>query len=540
MKKILAFLAISLLLMSSLVQAQALGVNWELTEEQEDEVDENDVPEAKKIAIRTRIQNKVKQLKEIEVNAALSKFKEGKEFKAREIVAVNLEKAKQNYVTAKNRYLTAKQNYDGAKEKFSLAKNKLVACQGGDDSEECKEASEKIKERAKEFLIKTADRILEYLEKLKAKVESNEDLTEEEAEEILADINDMIDEVEAAKETAETSEDKEELKEATKTIKNAWLKIKKRISIHTGRIMNARIGGIIVKIKHLEVKLERILDKMEEEGIDTSDIQGMVDKFNDKIDDAKESYENALDKFREAMNADDVDSAYNLATEGHDYLKKANRNLQDAQKILRNILQEMKQAGGSEALVISDDLVVVEEEETEEEEESELVGETEFILYEGESYQFNDDYTVTLDKVGETSVRVTVNTQTQTVAEGSTEDFEDVGFEVTCVEGGITYVENADDNSATLKMAEEENCPIIDSEGQCVELPLEPEEFCGSSTYYECETDADCKTSGCNGETCQGAAEELDTVSVCVWYDCYDDEAYGVACGCVDNQCQWS
>jgi hypothetical protein len=283
--------------------------------------------------------------------------------KARKITQAKLAQAKEAYVTAKERYQTARKNYIATQNTFKEAKENIRRCRN--NSEECNEIKEQIKGRAKEFLLKTADRILEHINKVKAKVESNEDLSEEETAEILGKIDGMIKEIEDAKATIENSEDKKEIIDATKKIKRAGVSIKKRLSIHTGRVVNARIGGIIVKIRQLETKLEKILERMEEKGIDTSDIQVLVDEFKAKTDEAKENYENALDKFKEASSTEDVEAAHELATEGNKYMKESHKKLQEAQKLLRDIVLSIKQKGGQ------DDLKEVSEEETEDEETDE-------------------------------------------------------------------------------------------------------------------------------------------------------------------------
>lgn len=73
-----------------------------------------------------------------------------------------------------------------------------------------------------------------------------------------------------------------------------------------------------------------------------------------------------------------------------------------------------------------------------------------------------------------------------------------------------------------------------------VEPPTAPEEdFCGSSTEAECDFDSDCKTAGCSGQICQGVKEE-ESFSTCEYKDCYNEETYGVSCGCVEGSCQWA
>lgn len=300
-------------------------------------------------AVEARRIQKEEELKNTQNNTNLIKYKEANAFKARIIAQDKLTQARKNYLAVKERYQTARQNYIAAQNGFKEAKIRFKECEG-EETAECSQWREEIKERAREFLLKTSDNILGYLNKIKANVESNEDLTEEEASEILKDIGKMISEIEGAKSTIGSSEDKDEIIGASKTIKQAWLRAKKRLLIYTGRIVNARIGGIIVKTKQLEVKLEKIMERMEEKGIGTSEIQTLVDQFNEKIDEAKTNYESALDKFKEAASSEDVETAHELAVEGHNYMKAAHKALQEAQKLLRDIILSIKQAGGQEEL----------------------------------------------------------------------------------------------------------------------------------------------------------------------------------------------
>jgi eight-cysteine-cluster-containing protein len=62
--------------------------------------------------------------------------------------------------------------------------------------------------------------------------------------------------------------------------------------------------------------------------------------------------------------------------------------------------------------------------------------------------------------------------------------------------------------------------------------------FCGWSTEGACQSDADCVTGGCSGQVCQSKDEE-PVITTCEYRECYDENAYGVGCGCVAGKCQW-
>lgn len=65
--------------------------------------------------------------------------------------------------------------------------------------------------------------------------------------------------------------------------------------------------------------------------------------------------------------------------------------------------------------------------------------------------------------------------------------------------------------------------------------------FCGSSTYGSCNSNIDCKTSGCSGEICHSRSEK-DRITPCFQpRGCYsNEEEYNLECNCIKNKCQWS
>ena len=326
--------------------------------------------------VEARKIERTREIKELAKDINLKKFSKNLEFKARVINKVKLEKARENFQVAIEKFQKAKGNYQEAQLRFKKVKEKVAEC-ANIDSEECNIAKENIRERAREHLLHTADVILEHLNKIKSKVESNEDLSEEEAAEIIAKIDEEIAAIEDAKSTIESSEDKEDVIEAAKKLKRTWIRVKERAKEHVGRIVNARIGGIIVKSKHLEVKLERILTRMAEKGLDTSGVEPLVDEFNAKLDEAKTHYEMAVEKFKEAKAGDEPNAE--IIKEAQSHMKQAKEALQDAQKILRDIVLAIKQAGGADELEETEEEVEIEEEieESEEGETEEAEAETE-------------------------------------------------------------------------------------------------------------------------------------------------------------------
>lgn len=245
-----------------------------------------------------------------------------------------LEDARERYQIAKENYINAREKYFAQKEKFIQTRDRLRVCK---EKADCEELKEKAKDDAKSSLSRMTDMILESLEKIKAKVEANEDLSEEEQEEMLAELDERTTAVTDAKQTVEESENRTEVLEATRLIKAEWTKTKPVLRKVVDRIVNARIGGIIVQTERLDAKLERVINGLEDKGYDVSEAKEIKVEFSEKVEEAKSNHESAKESFKE-----------DSPTEGNRYMKEAHQNLKDARVLLRDLVKSIKETGNGE------------------------------------------------------------------------------------------------------------------------------------------------------------------------------------------------
>lgn len=312
--------------------------------------------------------DKIVQLKQLKNKTGFRKFQENYGYKARNIAAAKAAQAKEDYLDSKEEYIKSRQKFNQTKERFNQAKAKVKACEG-DDSEECEEIREKIMDHAKEHLTNIADRLIAHVEQIISRIESNEYLDEEEAGEMISKAEDYIAQIESVKDDIGSASTKEDIQEATGKLREVWTEMEKDLGIAAGKMVNARIGGIVVRSEQLSIKLERILERMEENNIDTDDIDPLIAEFDQGIENAKSNYSMAMEKFREAKETTPPNTE--LIKEGHDYMKDAHNSLKDAASKLREIVIAIKNAGGAE-MIESD-----EADEAMEEAEEEAVGEAE-------------------------------------------------------------------------------------------------------------------------------------------------------------------
>ncbi len=280
-----------------------------------------------------------------EIKAALDKFRVKRInlqdlYRQREIAKNRLEIAKRRYNQAKERYEKAKENLEKARKEFRAAVEK------GDE--------EAAVEHAKEYLLHVADIVINSLEKIKATTEEDDDLTEEEANEIIADLDEKIVKIEDLKDQVEAAQTKDEVKEAGIQIINAWKRMRHKIRLQAGRIIKSKVMDVLKRVEQLESRLDKALAKLEEQGYDVSDVDDLVDQFSSKIDSARDKFRDASDKFKEAHDLADNDNASqeeitNLVDEGKSLVKEAHNDLKEAHELFKEIVRKIKGIAGDDA-----------------------------------------------------------------------------------------------------------------------------------------------------------------------------------------------
>jgi len=287
-------------------------------------------------------------------------------FKKRIIASNKLKQAEQNYVKAGQNYLKALNSYKDAKTNFTETKEKLKECKDV-YSDDCNELRERAQNHSVEMIVNSANMIIEHLNKIKEKVRSSETMDPERAEEIISEIDNSISELEDAIAQAESAETKDEIKEAAKTVSKLWIRIRHRERLHAASVVKARVWGIIKRSEHLEERLDSTLAKMEEQGINVEDIDAKVEEFSAKIEEAKSKYEQAQDLMDGAYLEEDKEKLKEVVDEAKQLINKSHEALKEANRMLINIVKDIKAAGGEiTPETEEDDYEVVEEEETEE------------------------------------------------------------------------------------------------------------------------------------------------------------------------------
>lgn len=285
-------------------------------------------------------------LEDLKNDSNFSKHKKELNFKSRLIPKINLENARKELAKFKLEFKESKSKLDNAKLRLDNARELNKACKNS-TSEECIKAKAELLAAAKEHFAAQADNIIKTLEKIKSSVQGSEDLTDAEEANMTADLTAEITKITAIKAKINAATNKEELLTAAKELRDAWKDLEYKAKKHAARVVSSRMAGIIVTSKHLEVKLNKVLERMTEKGQNVSEVQVFVDEFHKHIDLAKASFEASQDlwakvKFGTNSNVT-VQQAQEKLKEAKEHLKLAREELgKIIQKLDKGVLKEVE------------------------------------------------------------------------------------------------------------------------------------------------------------------------------------------------------
>jgi|Deesub1362A_J573_1020465.scaffolds.fasta_scaffold00050_152 hypothetical protein len=231
------------------------------------------------------------------------------------------QKARDQYGKAREAYMEAREKYMGVESKARDLRNSMTF------------------ENAKRFLIAGAEMIERWLERLENLVNNTRGLNDEAKEEILGQIAEYRNIIEEKKNKVINAETPEELREAAREMKTAWMEIRAGIKSIAGQVVVARVNVIIEKAEQVELRIEERINLLKSQGIDTSELEMLLEDYSEKIDLAKENLEKAKEKYKEASEGEDVE---NLLKEANSFLMEANRYLREAFGDVKQIIRILK------------------------------------------------------------------------------------------------------------------------------------------------------------------------------------------------------
>jgi len=251
------------------------------------------------------------------------------------------EAAIQKYNNAKAEYLKIKGFYEDAREDWLTARNKYMQYKNSENLENALE-------KGKDYLLKADQTLVKYLEMISAYVEGEPSLSDTERENILNELDSYITWLEQKQPEIEDATTKKELVEIAETVRNKWMEIRPTTKRIVGQIMNAKVLWLINKAETASDKVDNTIEKLKEQGKDTTALEAWLEDFNTKIDLAKQKHQAAKEKYAEIKDVKDADE---LLRQGDEFVREANQYLKSAYKDLKEIVKELRKYRSGEVTV---------------------------------------------------------------------------------------------------------------------------------------------------------------------------------------------
>ena len=369
-QKLSAFLELSLFILSVLPAGLAdegqsvvdVEVDAEVKTESKTEVEteENDSETEEEVEVKT--EEKDGEVKE--ETRVKTKTRDGLKTvtKVKRELKVDLHKARERLEESKERFHEAREKQHEQREKVLELHKKVRRCNS--ETEDCAALKLELRVGVKNHLQKSVQVVERSLEKLTKTVEKMEDLSEEEKENALVLIADLGSELDAQKAkidsfTNETTQ--EEIRAAIKDLKELNQKVHKLQRRLVGLLVNAKLHVLVEKQAELHAGMQARIDALAETGADTSELEVILAEFDAKVEELKQDYETAKQKWMEAKTAEDFDQ-FNRELRAAQH--EVREDLKEIKKILRKFLAEYKELT-EEAGDVSEDTEENESEEVE-------------------------------------------------------------------------------------------------------------------------------------------------------------------------------
>ena len=164
---------------------------------------------------------------------------------------------------------------------------------------------------------------------------------------IVAEIDSQIAEINQIKADVGAAITKEQVREAAKKLHDKWKRLKHIIRVHAERVVSARVEGLVNRGTVLEKRLDNVLEKAKEKGIEI-DVSAELAAFSEKIALAKDKYKQAQDNLYTALDLKAGNSTEEqiktAADEAKALLKEARDAIKEAYDILKAIVKKIKEA----------------------------------------------------------------------------------------------------------------------------------------------------------------------------------------------------
>jgi hypothetical protein len=227
---------------------------------------------------------------------------------------------KDNYNDAKAKYQDAKERYHEAKLKFKSAKSNL--------------SIDELKDKTRSYLENAADYMISHLELLKNRVESSENKgvlpsgASANIDSHIAQLTDIKTKIQQANTT-------KELIDSARELQDTWIKVDLETRYYSKIIINNKIDLFILKADNASARMDTLIQKLKDQGKDTSKLEEDASSFDTMMNEAKQSHQSDINLFA-SHNGFDSDGKVTNIQDAKAFLEQAASSQKETLKKLKS------------------------------------------------------------------------------------------------------------------------------------------------------------------------------------------------------------
>lgn len=210
---------------------------------------------------------------------------------------------------------------------YFAAKKKLQQVNANMNSGKINASSKEVFDVRKEYLLETINYTISNLEELKEKVDDSQ---REDADVIIAEIDEYISELDTEKDNVENSTTTKELAKSARNIRDIWRDAVKDAYKTRTTFVDEKVGTYLNRSVSLSERLSKEIETLQQQGEDTTELEELLQGYNGLIEQARQNRERAREAYQ---NGDDT---------SREYWSASAENLKDANAVLAKISQILK------------------------------------------------------------------------------------------------------------------------------------------------------------------------------------------------------
>lgn len=245
------------------------------------------------------------------------------------------DKTVEHYQKATNKYLKTVKNYQRVKKEYLNFREKVGVWKNLSEDQKNKHL-----DKAKEYLLKSDERAIVYLEKVKTKIQQMKNLDEAKKTTIIAEIDKEIQWLNSKKEEINNISSPEDLQNLSLELKNYWHQIRGRVKRLLGTALGFKFERMFNRMDKIRERINKAINQAKENGKQTEQLEEWLASFDQHLAAAKEKYQAAQADFKKISNAAEADA---LLKQANNYLKEAHQYLKTAYQDLKNITKGLKE-----------------------------------------------------------------------------------------------------------------------------------------------------------------------------------------------------